>query len=131
MAEQQRSNATRQSNNVADRLMQEGRLAVRRKQKLMADRELIESSMMEAPKPSKGTEILAKKSNIVGASFEERQLIHSEKMKGNEELRNKEVLAEQARYSLTHLLTHSLTHLLTHSLTHLLTHSLTHSLKYV
>ena len=110
MAEQQRSNATRQSNNVADRLMQEGRLAVRRKQKLMADRELIESSMMEAPKPSKGTEILAKKSNIVGASFEERQLIHSEKMKENEELRNKEVLAEQARYSLTHLLTHSLTH---------------------
>eukprot|EP01041_Mallomonas_annulata_P005857 gene5857-11827_t len=78
------------SKDVVSRLMEEGEMAKRRKEQLLREREQQVQNMMTPVKISTGTEVIAKKNPMVSASFNDRQAIHSERVRSHSASRRKE-----------------------------------------
>eukprot|EP01036_Dinobryon_divergens_P033839 gene33839-43723_t len=75
-------------NDVGSRLNEAGRIISRRKQQLLVDKERDLLEAMEPAPVSKGTEKIAKNSEIVSAKFSDRQELLAEKAKFRENQRN-------------------------------------------
>lgn len=80
----------------AHRLINEGRMQSRRKQKLMQEYELAEASLYERVRPSKGSESIARRTPSIGSlDFIERQQRFDQKLRGDVARRQQEAAAAQ------------------------------------
>lgn len=87
------------ANEVANRLLNEGRRMAREKQKLAEEREIIESQNMQPVKLSKGSERIAQRNQKIGTTtFDERQQLYKERIKENMEARQKRLQEEGASW---------------------------------
>lgn len=103
MAERSSSRAASDDEDIGVRLQREGRKTARRKQELLWEREKQLAEAMEPNKLSAGTARLAARSSFVKADFEQRQVLHAQRVQAHEEEVKEEEQAEQEAWFTPHI----------------------------